>query len=74
MLGMAYPGAVILVSGDYGKNRLALNTLSYHQGRSSTHYLTCDQAQHAPGNMYFTTTRFHQEKRAIFVDVIKDAQ
>jgi tyrosine phenol-lyase len=48
-----------------------------HQGRGAEHLLsqsTIRRGQYVPGNMYFTTTRLHQELAGgIFVDVIVDA-
>jgi len=48
-----------------------------HQGRGAEHLLsqsTIRRGQFVPGNMYFTTTRLHQELAGgIFVDVIVDA-
>jgi tyrosine phenol-lyase len=45
-----------------------------HQGRGAEHLLSqamIKKGDFVPGNMYFTTTRFHQEKAgATFVDVI----
>lgn len=47
-----------------------------HQGRGAEHLLSkavIKEGQYVPGNMYFTTTRLHQELAgAIFVDVIID--
>jgi tyrosine phenol-lyase len=47
-----------------------------HQGRGAEHLLSqamIKPGQHVPGNMYFTTTRLHQELAGgIFVDVIID--
>ncbi|MCX7013521.1 MAG: tyrosine phenol-lyase [Candidatus Sumerlaeota bacterium] len=47
-----------------------------HQGRGAEHLLSqaaIKRGQHVPGNMYFTTTRLHQELAGgIFVDVIID--
>ena len=47
-----------------------------HQGRGAEHLLsqtTIKPGQYVPGNMYFTTTRLHQEMAGgIFVDVIID--
>ena len=48
-----------------------------HQGRGAENLLSqsaIKPGDHVPGNMYFTTTRFHQEHAgAIFHDVIIDA-
>jgi tyrosine phenol-lyase len=48
-----------------------------HQGRGAEHLLSqimIKQGDYVPGNMYFTTTRLHQELAgATFVDVICDA-
>ena len=47
-----------------------------HQGRGSEHMLSSlmiKKGDYIPGNMYFTTTRLHQEKAGgTFVDVIVD--
>lgn len=47
-----------------------------HQGRGAEHLLSqamIKPGDYVPGNMYFTTTRFHQEKAgATFIDVIID--
>lgn len=47
-----------------------------HQGRGAENILssiTIKPGDYVPGNMYFTTTRFHQERNgATFVDVICD--
>lgn len=47
-----------------------------HQGRGAENILSriaIKPGQYVPGNMYFTTTRYHQEANGgIFVDVIKD--
>jgi tyrosine phenol-lyase len=47
-----------------------------HQGRGAEHILSqllIKPGDYVPGNMYFTTTRFHQENAGgIFVDVIID--
>ena len=47
-----------------------------HQGRGAEHLLSqtvIKKGQYVPGNMYFTTTRLHQELAGgIFVDVIVD--
>lgn len=47
-----------------------------HQGRGAENILSqiaIKPGQYVPGNMYFTTTRYHQEKNGgIFVDIIRD--
>ncbi len=47
-----------------------------HQGRGAENLLSriaIKAGQYVPGNMYFTTTRYHQEANGgIFVDIIKD--
>lgn len=47
-----------------------------HQGRGAENILSTiaiKPGQYVPGNMYFTTTRYHQEAHGgIFVDVIRD--
>jgi len=47
-----------------------------HQGRGAENILSriaIKAGQYVPGNMYFTTTRYHQEANGgIFVDVIRD--
>jgi tyrosine phenol-lyase len=47
-----------------------------HQGRGAENLLSqiaIKPGQYVPGNMYFTTTRYHQEHNGgIFVDVIRD--
>lgn len=47
-----------------------------HQGRGAENILSSiaiKPGQYVAGNMYFTTTRFHQEKNGgIFIDIIKD--
>ncbi len=47
-----------------------------HQGRGAENLLSriaIKPGQYVPGNMYFTTTRFHQEfNGGIFVDIIRD--
>lgn len=47
-----------------------------HQGRGAEHLISqaiIEEGQYIPGNMYFTTTRLHQELAGgIFVDVIVD--
>jgi len=46
-----------------------------HQGRGAENILSqiaIKPGQFVPGNMYFTTTRYHQERNGgIFVDVIR---
>lgn len=48
-----------------------------HQGRGAENILSqicIKEGDYVPGNMYFTTTRYHQERNgATFVDVICDA-
>lgn len=47
-----------------------------HQGRGAENLLSMlciNEGDYVPGNMYFTTTRYHQEKNGgIFVDIICD--
>lgn len=47
-----------------------------HQGRAAENILSriaIKPGQYVPGNMYFTTTRYHQEANGgIFVDIIRD--
>lgn len=47
-----------------------------HQGRGAENILSSiaiKPGQYVAGNMYFTTTRFHQEKNGgVFVDVVRD--
>jgi tyrosine phenol-lyase len=47
-----------------------------HQGRGAEHLISqiaIKPGQFVPGNMYFTTTRLHQERAGgVFVDVIRD--
>jgi len=47
-----------------------------HQGRAAENILSqiaIKPGQYVPGNMYFTTTRYHQERNGgIFVDIIRD--
>ncbi|WP_042225705.1 tyrosine phenol-lyase, partial [Porphyromonas crevioricanis] len=47
-----------------------------HQGRGAENLLSriaIKPGQYVPGNMYFTTTRYHQEHNGgIFVDIIRD--
>ncbi len=52
------------------------HTIPTHQGRGAEHILSqllIGPDSYVPGNMYFTTTRFHQELAGgTFVDVIRD--
>jgi len=52
------------------------HTLPTHQGRAAEHILSetlIQPGQFVPGNMYFTTTKVHQELAGgVFVDVIVD--
>ncbi|NDO81158.1 tyrosine phenol-lyase [Citrobacter sp. NCU1] len=47
-----------------------------HQGRGAENLLSqlaIKPGQYVAGNMYFTTTRYHQEKNgAIFIDIVRD--
>lgn len=47
-----------------------------HQGRGAENLLSqlaIKPGQYVAGNMYFTTTRYHQEKNgAVFVDIVRD--
>ncbi|EOY2720037.1 tyrosine phenol-lyase [Citrobacter freundii] len=47
-----------------------------HQGRGAENLLSqlaIKSGQYVAGNMYFTTTRYHQEKNgAVFVDIVRD--
>ncbi len=47
-----------------------------HQGRGAENILSqiaIKPGQYVPGNMYFTTTRYHQERNGgIFIDIIRD--
>ncbi|MDD3771922.1 MAG: tyrosine phenol-lyase [Weeksellaceae bacterium] len=47
-----------------------------HQGRGAENILSqiaIQDGQYVPGNMYFTTTRYHQERNGgVFVDIIRD--
>ncbi len=51
-------------------------TVPTHQGRGAEHLISkilITPGQYVPGNMYFTTTRYHQEAAGgIFVDVVMD--
>lgn len=53
------------------------HTVPTHQGRGAEHLISrllIEPGDFVPGNMYFTTTRLHQELAgATFVDVIVDA-
>lgn len=50
--------------------------VSTHQGRGAENLLSqlaIKPGQYVAGNMYFTTTRYHQEKNgAVFVDIVRD--
>lgn len=52
------------------------NIIPTHQGRGAENLLSqvaIKPGQYVPGNMYFTTTRYHQERNGgIFVDIIRD--
>lgn len=52
------------------------NVIPTHQGRGAENLLSqvaIKPGQYVPGNMYFTTTRYHQERNGgIFVDIIRD--
>ncbi|HUY48867.1 MAG TPA: tyrosine phenol-lyase [Streptosporangiaceae bacterium] len=60
------------VRGTYGYRHV----LPTHQGRGAEHLISqvaIRPGQFVPGNMYFTTTRIHQERAGgVFVDVIID--
>jgi tyrosine phenol-lyase len=66
----------------YNFEEAVRNTYGYryvvptHQGRGAEHLISqtvIQSGQYVPGNMYFTTTRLHQELAGgIFVDVIVD--
>ncbi len=47
-----------------------------HQGRGAENILSqiaIKEGQYVPGNMYFTTTRYHQERNGgIFIDIIRE--
>ena len=49
-----------------------------HQGRGAENLLSqlaIKPGQYVAGNMYFTTTRYHQEKNgAVFVDIVRDEE
>jgi tyrosine phenol-lyase len=79
MLGdEAYAGSVNF----YNLEKAIQDTYGYeyivptHQGRGAEHLIShaeIKKGQYVPGNMYFTTTRLHQELAGgIFVDVIID--
>lgn len=52
------------------------NVIPTHQGRGAENLLSqvaIKPGQYVPGNMYFTTTRYHQERNGgIFLDIICD--
>lgn len=52
------------------------NLIPTHQGRGAENLLSqvaIKEGQYVPGNMYFTTTRYHQERNGgIFVDIINE--
>lgn len=52
------------------------NVIPTHQGRGAENLLSqvaIKPGQFVPGNMYFTTTRYHQERNGgIFLDIIRD--
>ena len=52
------------------------NIVPTHQGRGAENLLSqlaIKPGQYVAGNMYFTTTRYHQEKNgAVFVDIVRD--
>lgn len=52
------------------------NVIPTHQGRGAENLLSqvaIKPRQFVPGNMYFTTTRYHQERNGgIFLDIIRD--
>lgn len=52
------------------------NVIPTHQGRGAENLLSqvaIKPGQYVPGNMYFTTTRYHQERNGgIFLDIIRD--
>jgi tyrosine phenol-lyase len=60
------------IQGYYGYKHI----VPTHQGRGAEHLISqvaIKKGQYVPGNMYFTTTRLHQELAGgIFVDVIID--
>jgi len=60
------------IQGYYGYQHI----VPTHQGRGAEHLISqvaIRKGQYVPGNMYFTTTRLHQELAGgIFVDVIVD--
>ena len=57
----------------YGHKHIILT----HQGRAAEHIMSqmfIEKGDYVPGNMYFTTTKLHQEMAGgVFVDVIVDA-
>jgi tyrosine phenol-lyase len=66
----SYYHLVEAVQDVYGYEEL----IPTHQGRGAEHILSqilIEMGDYVPGNMYFTTTRFHQERAGgTFVDVI----
>ncbi len=81
----AYEGAraSAATSDEYGRLVAALkeafgyeHNIPTHQGRAAEHILSqimIEPGQLVPGNMYFTTTKLHQELAGgVFVDVIVD--
>lgn len=52
------------------------NVVPTHQGRGAENLLSqiaIKPRQYVPGNMYFTTTRYHQERNGgTFIDIIRD--
>ncbi len=81
----AYEGAraSTATSDEYGRLVAALkeafgyeHNIPTHQGRAAEHILSqimIEPGQFVPGNMYFTTTKLHQELAGgVFVDVIVD--
>lgn len=52
------------------------NVVPTHQGRGAENLLSqiaIKPGQYVPGNMYFTTTRYHQERNGgTFIDIIRD--
>ena len=69
----AYEEFVAVIREAYGYDHV----IPTHQGRAAEHILSqimIQPGQRVPGNMYFTTTKVHQELAGgIFTDVIVDA-